>query len=383
MHVHIHVLQGRGVELVIAFTQVHHHFVDAAEALGKAHELQIHRAVLATERPALGRVLGVEVAALGRMAARKHRQHALVQLAQNRFDGRGPDVDRRQGHREQLDRDLRGQDAHTQLGPDVRADGRLQAQVEQVGRATRDTGDEPGVQHHGDHFRGADFAIAQIAHLQAAIRLAQDLPIRAACDRGGLDVVEVGIDLEGDGAAQARSHAGNTQTTQQTQFQGDTEFGFFLAAGACLHSAIFKAGQCPVVEIEAVDHVQRVVRVERTLDAVGVVAEGQVRIGVDTADRANDDVEPSQRWEWDRDFSQDDIEAGTELQQWQFVREQGRVAATEDLGPVADVRHVRQELQTRTGCRTGGVATRGLGRHQGHAAEDRIELVSAHGLATG
>ena len=140
----------------------------------------------------------------------------------------------------------------------------------------------------------------------------------------------------------------------------DGEFVFFLARG-----------DAPVRDVEPVEDVPPVAGVDGLPDAVGVVAEAQVRREAEVAHRVDVDHD---RTGGDRGNAL--LEVQLVLQQRQLVGEQDRVAAGDELHPVADVEDVVDDLKARTiGGRAAALGAGGLARSAGALRGNSIEEI--------
>ena len=335
----------------------------------KAQELDVDHAIgHAAEDDAFCRIDGVEVEPVAGAAAHVEREHTALDKAQF-----GLDRGRAECQRGQLE--LKELEAHgarqESLAPNIGGQRGLEGQIKKIERPPRNAWNQARVKHHAQRFRGADLAVAVVAH-------ARDLAVGIARDGAGLDVVHVGRDRQRDRATHTgRGHTGDADAAEQASLELETKLGLFLATGAGDHLTVLVGGQGPVIDKKAVERIKGIAAGNRLLYAEGVKAEGQIHKGRHTADGADINADPRQRREGDRHRGQDLIEDELELQQRQLVGEQRGIAAAEDLGPVADVGQVGHELQATALGRSARTA-RGLRRD---ACNRLVKLGVAAGVA--
>ena len=276
--------QARGIERVIALTHVDDDLGDATETLVKAQELDVDHAIgHAAEDDAFCRIDGVEVEPVAGAAAHIEREHTTLDKTQFGLD-RGP-AECQRGQLELKELEAHGARQES-LAPNIGGQRGLEGQIKKIERPTRNAWNQPRVKHHAQRFRGADLAVADIAH-------ARHLTVGIARDGAGLDVVHVGCDRQRDRAAHTgRGHTGDADAAEQAGLELETKLRLFLATGAGDHLTVLIGGQGPVVDIKAVERIKGIAAGNRFLDAEGVKAEGQVHKGRDAADGTDVDADP-------------------------------------------------------------------------------------------
>ena len=303
------------------------------------------------------------------MGAGVERQLAVVHRREHRHHGGCRQLDVEQLEAEDTDVEL-DEPPRADIAPDVAVDVGREGEVEQVQRPARDTRDQARVGHHRQHLRRADLAVALVVD-------ADELAVLVPRDRADLDVVEVRLGGQLQAGAEADfHHTRHTQARLQADLDGQAQFGLFLAAGVRHDRAVAERRHRPIIDVETVEHGQRVIRLHRLLDAVGVHTEGQVGKGADPAECVDRDADGHRhlvgRDVGDRREGDQDIEAHADVQGRQLVGEERGVATAEDLGPVRDVGQVRQELEARPGRRAGGLAARGRIAHFGELGVEGV-----------
>ena len=369
-----HARQARGVEVVVTRAEIDLDALDPGVlAVELPVELHLHRAARAAELPGLAGVDGVDVGSVTRARAREQRQHAVVDRPEARLDDGRVVGKLQQLQAEELGLHAHGEPTHPDAPESLCLQAQVCVQVEQVQRP------EPFIQQHRQQLGRAHLAVAGEGD-----QVRVDLPVGVTRHARVADVVQIGVDTDGDRAAHAHRHdPRQAHRAGEAEFEVDAELRLLLAAGALDECAVLHLRQRVVTDVEAVEDVEEVVRLLEFLDAVGVEAEGQVDVAARAAEGADDDLHPRHRREGQRNASELDIEADAEVQQRQLVGEQRGVAAVEHLGPVADVQQVGQEHQARTldGVAAGLDPTRGLVGQLAHVDRQLVEDGAVLGVA--
>ena len=276
---------------------------------------------------------------LARTRASVEHQGVAFHLAQYGFDRGRREVDFSQLETEQRHIDVQQQN----LGPQITIDVRRDLEVKEVKWPAWNARNETRIGHHGQHFRSANLAITFVVNRDK-------LPFGIAGDRAHLDVVEVSIHNQLQAGPQTTLDACDADTGFESHLDADAQLGLFKAACARHEGTVAESGHGPVVDIETIQHIQNAAARERFLHAIGVVTERQIGIqphatkGIHRNHQRNRD-----------DACRQDGQIGLkdkyiEIGQFKFevrhlIGEQGSAATRHQLGPVRDVRDVRQELQ--------------------------------------
>ena len=350
MHIHGGVQQTGGIQGVLASPHVAHHLLDARIGLVPAVEFDVHRAAGAGQNEVLVRVRRIEVQAAACQGpriegkgtvARKGSQH---RLDVRRLIGDVEQVDLEQGQIEEPDRGDPQVQVHEQGGDEVGAD----ADVEQILEAAilvAPHGGDFGTAHLAVGFpgKGRDIAVG-VMH--------QHLPA---------DVLQVHIGVEIDGGGDATGDGAQVQGRGQANGGIDIELRLVHAAGAGNDLAVPEGRHGPVADVEAVEDVEPVAGGHGLAHAVGIVAEGQVRIGAEG--QISQQLENKGRWR-NGNGRQEEALVEAAAQEGQFVGKQGGVTTGEYLLPVVGGLDVFEKFEAAAG--RFAAATLGGGHDLGH-----------------